>query len=247
MTCPVGYTHIRPSPEPYSYENAHGEVHIASKITIECEWADRITLWNWLYSEDGCALAEVPTCLVRRVVPHGRGAIAGTYASPTYAKCIMEVFYSTEGPRWVNSVYLDELIVPSEFPIYPEFGMKWSNGDDVTREEASQPAIVHGSTWSVLKARLSACPTGAMSCSGLCNSAAESCYIFPYSFASQTVLYSDPRVLAHADYANGVRYSVTYTSKINRFGWNKFWHAKTGAWEYLSLPGGGTYYPHPLG
>lgn len=246
MACPVAYTHVLPSPEPELYENHKGEVHVKSKITVKCAWDDRITLMNWLYTEDGCYLNDAPSALVRRVVPHGHGTYSGTFSTPTFLEAILEIYYSSEGPRWVNSRYVDERFDPAEFIVYPLLGAYWDTGGATKITTENSCAMrVPGVVWTIEEGQLVTYPSDAFNYAGMTNAGTKTGLAFSsYVFGAGTALYFAPHVACHSDYSHGTRYVVKYRSHINRLGWNKAYRPGYG-WVPMYNEAGDLLYPFP--
>jgi len=236
-----------PSPEPETYQNTKGQVHVRCKLTVKCAWSDRLALWNWLYSQDGCALAEVPRCLVRRVVPKGHGRYSGTASTPAFTEAIVTIYYDTDGPQWVNDRFVETQIVPAPIRVFPPSGLYWSTGgkDAITAEEASHPTEFTGLLYLVTEGMLTAEPASLYTSVGYTNKSSFPLLDYSESWPAGTVRYEAPMKFCHNDYSASKKYTVGYRWLINPFGWNKAWRASTGEWAPFYNKNGTQIYPYP--
>jgi len=238
---------IDPSPVLETYENSKGVTHVRSTRTFVCDFTECAAMLAYFYSEAGSTLPGFPLCLVRRVKFRGRGQIGGTATLSTYQEAIIEVFYSTEGPTWVNGLYIEESMTTEYHRICPVgSGLKFSDGTDLKPEDYVGVELmipVH----VVSGQRLTTAPTDALTYTGKINSSTKSCLILPYTFGPQTVLFCPGSVKADFQYSTGVKYSVVYRHMINAFGWNKFWNPHTGSFETLKTASGSNYVKYTVG
>ena len=245
----AAYHEIDPSPIPEFYENAKGQLHLKATRLLLCAWTDVPELVAYFYSEAGAVYPHNPgsaQCIVRKVNPEARGKIGGTATLASYSEAIIKLFYSTEGPQWVNGVYMEEMIIPELFYIRPPGNLQWSDDTWITKEEMAFGVPVRGACWVTRVERATTYPSNPFSYIGACNAGAKACATFSnYTFSSQTALYEPPMVSSHSDYSVGTRYSYAYRIAINPFGWNKFWHAQNAAWEYLYRDGE-IYFQYPV-
>jgi hypothetical protein len=250
---PPSYHEIDPSPingEWYEHPDGRHGLQFRAERLLVCAWTDRASMISWLYSESagGYPHADGTTAaIVRKVKPESRGIIGGVATLASYDECILRVYYDTWGPRWVNSVYMDESILPHQIYVCPPEGLLWSDGEPITPAEAHFRMPVLGALHVVSVSRATTAPSNPFSNIGTVNAAGKNCYILPYSYAAGTGLYSPPFVMSHTDYELGTRYSYTYKVVINPFGWNKFWRAATGLWETAYDEDGNAYVQYPAG
>lgn len=240
------------SPQPEWYLDAKLRWQFRAVRILECAWTDRAALIADLMTQAGGSYPHADGteyAYARSIKPLGFGQTGGTATLISYDKAAVEVFYSTEGPRWINGTYIDESMAPQQFWVHPPGGkLYWSNDDLLTDEERTTPIPFLGWEWNLTLGRLLTLPTTSQSYFGTCNNAAKSCYYLGLQFATQTVLYGPPTISSHSEMGGGTRYTAHYSHAIRPHGWNKFWHSKTAAWEYLYLAKNATniYYAYPV-
>jgi len=245
---PPPYTEVDPSPQPEYYENSKGQLHFRATRILSCAWSNVQALCEYLYSPEGaaypCSIGS-SNAIVRRVKPLRRGRIGGTETLSSYTDALVEVYYDTDGPRWVSGFYVDEKVAPHQFYIRTPGGLFWSGHTAVSDAEAGFTMPVMGAAHILEVKRATSIPSDAFAYVGCCNGGAKSCILLPYSFPSQTVLYNPPHVGADFSYSYGTRYEYTYIHEISPFGWNKFFRPSRGRWENLYNDNGDTYVQYP--
>jgi len=238
------------SPAGEWYQDAKGRAQFRATRLLKCAWTDRIALIAYLMSEAGGPYphADGTTyALVRGIKPRGRGQTSsGGTNLIAYTESVLEVFYTTEGPRWVNGLYLNEAIVPERVRITPPGPyLRWHTP---TRDvEPNEKGVSFDTVAHVISVgRAVSAPSDALTYIGCCNATTKSCFILPYTFASQTMLFGAPNVTSHTDYSVGTQYTYTYSHVYNPHGWNKFWRTETGAWEFLYDKDDNVYVQYPV-
>ena len=234
------------------YQDAKGRTQFKATRLLKCAWTDCPALIGWLMSEAGASYPHpdgTTYAYVRNIKPRGRGQTSsGGTNMIAYAEAVLEVYYCTEGPRWINNTSVSEEMKAHQFWIAPPGGrLKWSNDDWVTPEEKAAAIPFLGWTYQLTLSNLLALPTTPLSYIGTCNASTKTCYYLGLSFASQTVLYGPPAISSYSAMGQGTRYTAVYNHGIRPHGFNRFWHAKTGAWEYLYQPNDDIYVQTPLG
>jgi len=156
------------------------------------------------------------------------------------------VFYDTFGPRFVNGLKIQEFLAPEVFHIAPTgSGLTWTGGAPLTDSDRAGRSII-GLSHNITYTDLTTEPSAGLAYIDCCNASNKAPLTFTAVFTPETVLFSPPRVESVLAYVGGLRYSAAYSHKINPFGWNKFWRAATNGWEFLYLPNGDRYVPHPV-
>jgi hypothetical protein len=249
MSAPT-YTEVSPSPQGEWYEDNKGRIQFRAQRILECAWTDVAALIVYLYSAVGASYPHpdgTTNSIVRRAKPRGRGKTGGTQTLISYSRALVDVYYDTVGPRWVNGVYLDEKLVPYRVHQKPQGGLALVWSDDTPLGIIDRRGIEFGSVaHQLVYGRMSSAPADALTYIGCCNAGTKSTFTLEVSdFAAQTVRYSVPSVEARTDYSAGTKYTVTYVHPINPNGWNRFWRGGTAAFEYLKKPDGTTYIQYP--
>lgn len=247
MSLPT-YTEVSPSPEGEWYEDRKGRRQFRAQRTLLCDWTDVPAMIAYLYSAAGSSYPHpdgTPHSLVRRVKPHARGKTGGTATLASHATALLDVYYDTDGPRWVNGAYVDEAVSPMTIHHRPTgMSLRWS--DDTPLSDADLKGVeIEGGQHVLIMARMPSAPSDVFSYVNMCNSGAKNALILGYSWPAQTVRYAVPEVRAHFDYSGGTTYTAIYHHPINPNGWNKFWRGDKAAFETLYRPNGDPYVQYP--
>jgi hypothetical protein len=249
---PPSYDEIAPSPRGEWYEDPRGRgQQFRATRWLKCRWVDRKELISWFYSASGCAYPHedgTNLAIVRRAKPVGRGKTGGTTTLISHDECILEVYYDSNGPRWVSGLYLEEEMAPRRMRIIPPTGQfYWKVGSNYIKITDNPGKVIDAWAWIMRVGRASSPPSDPQARVGCVNADPMNTYTLGYSFAAQVVLFGPPTVFGHTDYTAGTKYVYRYAHTINPFGWNKFWHgdATTPAWEYLYLSDESQYVQYP--
>ena len=166
----------------------------------------------------------MPQAWIRKVVARGRGV--------DNAQVVVVADYDTKGMVRGESSAIDEAMSPQQFWISAPIACKlrWANKKYVTDAMAYN---LLGWAYELKYTGLLSAPAISLSQLGCCSGGGTACTVLPYSFPAEHVLFGAPAVSAHAEMGKGRRFSAIFRHLISPVGWNKWWHAENGAWEYL--------------
>jgi len=239
------------SPKPEWYIDAKNIWRFRATRLLKCAWVDRAALIADLMTQAGGSYPHddgTPYAYVRKITPRGRGQTSsGGTNLIAYSESVLEVYYDSAGPQWVNGSYITEAMVAEQFHIHPPGGnLSWTGSVKLTDGEKSTSTPLYGWSYTYTLGRMLAMPSVPAAHVGSCNATVQTCGSFNLSMAAQTVLYGPPSVSKHSEMGEGTRYTASCSRPINPYGWNKFFRAETNAWESLYLPNGNVFIRYPL-
>jgi hypothetical protein len=224
---------------------------------LKCDWENRYDVVSEMAAEGG-QVYPYRTSLKARAIGAscaGFGDMRGE-TSPGigyYEFAAVTVYYSTIAPQYVstNGVFVSEFMEPTTELIRGDYeDFCWSSNKDGTAiKPAEAPTkLIPGINYILVFHRVHQIPGAAESLTDYCNAGPCAAYTLGRVFPPETLLYRG--YTASRDLGLGTlptwKYALTFSYRP--VGWNTFWRAEKGTYEYLyHAKGTGRYINHPLG
>jgi hypothetical protein len=221
---------------------------VSAQFSCWCAWADRYDVANYLLvtarqyirSTSAVVLADSATIVPWPETP-GTPAVftpAAKYGKfANYAKAIITVSYSGTSPLGVNgNVYSEEFDASAEMLTLDPWLFTWSDGTLLKDAEAPGMVLRKGS-YVVTFFRCTSWPTFAYSSLGCVNSDTVSGRGLPFEASPGTLVFESFHPIRKAD-----AFNLTYRFTYQPWGWNYFWNANTGAFDYMKVATTGNAY-----
>lgn len=227
--------------------------------TLKCPWADRLTLaqrllGGWLtigggtsyytpYGYPGQPSAVVQSVSIgnfdERITDTGGDTTRASYG---YGQLTVNYGNSTltGDPDNADAPLFEESLEPyAEFLTLPAVGFKWgSTSGDALKDEEAPGKLFKGLNWVYSRPSVTNIPSAVLSLVGCVNSSALHSKSLGLDFAAETLLYNPP-LLRRAVTADGSgAWSLEYRFSYKPQGWNRFWRAKTQAWDRIYTASG---------
>lgn len=198
---------------------------------------------NYLYPySNGPADA---TARAIEILPMGKSTASGSYAS--YQWAIMRIIHTTKGPRYsqLQKWSLNEQLVPSyQTSAVDTTGMTWTSGGvAVAANEAPWLDAVEYD-YIVTVAEAPRVPPFVMASPNIINWDAVPTSFLGVTFPPRTLRYCGADVRVSYSMGTTAKYTTVLRYKYKHSEWNKYWRAKTQAWETMSI-NGSVYYQYP--
>lgn len=218
-----------------------------------CAWSDRVSLLNELDADFQWPTSLYPegpsAALARtaRVIPFGRMPLTSSQNYAEYEWAIIQVHYSTKGPKWdaINKLFIEETMDPAFMSFSVDnANLRWKNDDK--RVEPNDAPVNHDCLleYQIAFHFLTSLPTWILARPGLCNSNTFITAGLGISFAPYTIKYMGSSIRGTYSLAKLPRYHVTAKFLFKWSEWNKFWRHDTAAWEYMVNKDGDDYIQH---
>jgi hypothetical protein len=220
-------------------ENYNVQSGFTASVVLQCAWSERYALMadviGKAWPEVGSAWAGSCSC-----VPMP-GEFIASGQSMEVSQAIVTVNYGPE----TKDLLSESLEPTAEFQIQDHLGFRWgaANGDPLLPAEA--PGLLYrGLNLVRTMYRLPAIPAVVLTAVGKSNDADYTSALLGLTFPLETLLFQPPNTSRTFD-TNGTE-GFTLQMKFNykEQGWNKFWRAKTNAWEEIFRQGGLVYKPY---
>lgn len=212
-----------------------------ASVVLRCAWIDRYALVDDLLSNSriypgmaGFTVApRAQTCAIT-----GDDATTLSVAqSLEYGDALVTVNYGTK----IVDKIAESLEPTVEFLKQDHKRFRWGSatGDPLTEGEAPGRQMRGLSLVRTLY-DLAAMPAAVLTAYGGVNSAAYTSALLGFTFAIETLLYQPPQLNHIIRTAGTAGWNLTLKFHYNPNGWNKYWRAKSQAWEkiYLVDPAG---------
>lgn len=165
-----------------------------------------------------------------------------TRASYSYAQLTVNYGNSTFAgdPDNPDAPLFEESLEPyAEFLTLPAVGFKWgSTSGDALKDEEAPGKLFKGLNWVYSRPSVTNIPSAVLSLVGCVNSSTLRSKSLGLDFAAETLLYNPP-LLRRAVTADGTgAWSLEYRFSYKPQGWNRFWRAKTQAWDRIYTASG---------
>lgn len=250
---PIAFTEEHGSPT----ESKEDGVFEATRV-LRCVWEDRLTLMaektNESYPYD---TAQFATALGFGIEPAPGKSAIGVNGSKiiTYEHALVTIVYrspSSDTGELIGSYVTTERLEPTTTMIsLPHKFFQWGLTGDTLEESEAPARQAHGMDYIV--SHLNVNPTigpytifdSVVLLVGKVNNANVAMRFLPYTIGTEKMLCLNPLVTR-----NGVGlFDYTYAFSIFQEGWNKFWRAKTLAYEQIYVKGSPAtlYRNFPLG
>ena len=200
---------------------------------LKVAWLEAAALLNalentsWPYSDgpNSCTPSEATI----RPFPGCQQRGSGSLASYEYA--LVDVLYTTRGPRWINNQKVTEEINPfaKALPVRPEGKLFWNDGTAVTNNVILRE---NGLQYDITFNDLTSMPSAVTDYCGYANSNTVTSLTLGRSFAPETLLYVGPKVTAVYSWGHLPRYNVKYSFHYWPYGHNKVFRPGVG-YEYI--------------
>jgi hypothetical protein len=151
-------------------------------------------------------------------------------------------------PDNADAPLFEETLEPwAEFLTQPAQGFKWgSTTGDALKDEEAPGKLFRGVNWVYTRPSVINIPPAVLSLCGSVNSNAIHAKSLNLDFAAETLLYNPP-LLRRAVTSDGTgAWSLEYRFSYKPQGWNRFWRAKTQAWDRI-YNSTGPADPYPTG
>lgn len=220
-----------------NYDAASGS---SCSVVLRCAWAERLLLVQDIM---GRAWPNFPGAWANRATIRGDGATYLTVGQGCeYSTALVTVNYGTDVKDFIS----ESLEPTAEFQIQDHKGFRWgaANGDPLL--EGESPGFLHrGLNLVRTLYRLPAIPASVLTSVGKTNDADYTSALLGLTFAEECLLFQPPSMnrTFKTDGSEGWTLQLKFNYKENT--WNKFWRAKTNAWEEIHKIGGGQYEPYP--
>lgn len=219
-----------------------------ASVTLRCAWADR---WDLVADIVGGSLPW----------PHFTGTYpplarsAGVKPVPThytavdqsivYPEALVTVNYSTKNVDLVSES-LDPTV---EFLTLDFKRFRWASASGDPLIEAEAPGrLMRGLTLTRKYSRIAGpLPATILTECGKVNTAAYASSLLGLTFAAETLLYTPPHLDRTIKSDGDEGWNITFKFMYLPQTWNKFWRAKTQAYESIYIAGGALYRNYPLG
>lgn len=216
---------------------------------LRCAWGDRYTLISQLdtYPDNQWPYPDGPDdAIIRSVAIQGIGKQGASAGLATYLKALLDVRYSTLGPRYVaNHGLLIESLQPNVEAHERDHGLfRWdSNSGHPLREGEAPQQHLYFAEYVLDYRRALALPgEWLLSRIGSCNSNPVGTYLLGLIFPVETMLYVPPTIRTSWSLGGAVRYDFTLRYKVHPVGWNYFWRQSTAQFERMYIGGGDGHY-----
>lgn len=230
---------------------------LAASVSLRVAWADRqdfideVIGTRLLWQRAPASLAE---CRSATSVPLGDGVTDPSNPALMiydWAKITLNFEVPPDGGQENGSgdLIAESLEPTVEFLTLDPVDFRWTNattGDQVQENEAPGQQI-RGLDYVVTHYRASAIPAACLTLPGSVNSSTVTANFLGLTFAAETLLYQPPKcdIKIGTDGTEG--WTITHRFSWRPNSWNKFWRAKTQAWEYQyhKAGGGSAHKPYP--
>jgi len=239
--------------EPGSPQESWDKDGLTAVVHLRCDWNVRNQLIIEKLMWGGELYPRLPISRAR--ARSGSAAPAPgqlTQAIPGYAQyenAIVTINYSTKGPdKEDEGVLFEESIEPTaEFMTLDHTAFAWGAADGPALKEQEAPGLLQpGCDLRLTFPDLTTIPAAVMTLPGYVNAAAYTSrrgIVFP----AETLLFNLPVIhdIVKADGTNSQSMDLRLTYKP--CGWNRFWHAASGAYLYQYFKTGGIHRGYPMG
>lgn len=230
-----------------THKEDFNDSEFTASVSLRCPWSQRHQIMDdiliagrqWPYSSRYC-VAKTGSIVPEKseADQDGQGFI--------YKFAILTINYSSKRDNNENSV--SESIEPTcEFLTLDYRRFRWgsANGDPLIEAEAPGKQI-KGLNLIRKYQRVPNVPSGILAAMGAVNSAPYSSQLLGMTFPAESLLFQPPSLDRVITYIGNKGWNVQLKFSCKPDGWNKYWRAKSQAYEYIYLAGGGIYRSYPM-
>jgi hypothetical protein len=231
-------------------ENFDTEAGFNASVTLLCNWANRDNVVVDLLGNarkyprftDSQARAKSVS-----IIPFGGfGINDGSLVVPDHAQ--LTIGYGLFAEESGEEIISESIEPSAEFLTQPYKDFRWGSagGDELQPEEAPGKLII-GFDYVQTRYNLSALPTTVLQ-PGMVNNGIATATLLGLIFPIETLLYVNSLPQRTITTAGSAKWTMTSRFSYRQNTWNKFWRAKSQAWEEMyTYPAGVLYKNYPLG
>lgn len=219
-------------------------------VSLQCAYDDR---WDLVADIVGNRKAwpKAPgsaavTPRASKAAIQGMGERADTSGQEcTYDEAIVTVTYTTRqlAPDEEENLFAEELVPSVEMLTLPYTMFRWTSGTGEPLQENEAPAYP---LWSLTLNRtvykVASVPAGVLTFVGRTNLANYTSSVLGLTFNAETLLYQGGSINRTISTDFNLAFDVQLSFGYKPETWNKFFRAKTGAYDEIFVSGGGSAY-----
>jgi hypothetical protein len=218
-------------------------------------WDSRYTAVAEVAANGGELYPYKPDTLARAIGAgvDGYGAIQGNTSDGIgyYEFAAITIQYSTRAPEYQESgVFVSEYMEPGTEYIRLDYeDLRWGSNSGAEIKPGEAPSkLIPIQNYVLVFHRVSCIPAAAESLVDYCNAGPATAYTLGRTFPAETLLYRGYTASRDLQLGHIPSWKYALTFSYRPVGWNKFWRAETGSFEYqYHVAGSGRYINHPLG
>lgn len=229
----MSYSIITHAEEEGSRDEQVGLESISCKVTLRTAYAQRYNLVSdlllnqrvWPHFDPAVA----PRARSCSIINTGlSGPTAGSMM--TYDESLVSVNYSHEQ----KDLAVEELEPTIEFRTLDHRLFRWASNDDILLEPEAPGRLLQKMNFVKTFYFVTAIPAAVFTAVGHVNSGSHTSTFFGATFLPETLLYQPPNISRSITIGGGADlFTVKIKFSYNPFGWNKFWRAKTQAYDEM--------------
>jgi len=243
----MSYSIVTHAEEEGTRDEQVGIDNTTCQVTLRTPFAERYNLvQDLLFNQrpwPHFILASAPR--VHSCSIYNTGLSAATSGSVmTYDEALVTVKYSQEQ----KDLAVEELEPTLEFRTLDHRLFRWASNSDILLEPEAPGRLLQKMNFVKTFFFVTSIPAAVFTHVGHVNSTPHTSTFFGTTFAAETLLYQPPHIGRSISVGGATDlYTVKIKFSYNPFGWNKFWRAKTQAYdEMLHYESGLPYKNFPL-
>lgn len=213
---------------------------------IECDWADRVAVYNSLINTEYPYIAGTEAyAFAGDFVGWGESSDVGSGGMISYEKARLRVYYDN-AIEYVDGLWLSERLLPSgEFRQLDARSFQWDSGGSpgtMLRDEEAPAMRQVFLDYYITYYRVPSLPAAILTHIGCCNNAAVESYTLGLTFQPETLILASAPARRTLSTATTRAWELSYHFRFTPFGANKFWRPETNQWEFIYWMGSSTRY-----